>query len=150
VSPASTYLLSIAATTHLLWLESISLNKKHESIAVWIAASDSGVLDARGGRGVVGERGRAGGGAGSERGGGTEAEEEEEEEEEGGGGAKAFDALSAEIAARGAEEGLRREGAATAAGASSSCFCSFAASAVARRASALIWREGRKRVAGRF
>lgn len=150
VSPASTHRLSIAATTLLLCDGSIPWKRKQESIALSIAASDSGVLEARG-------RGESGGGRGATRGGsegaaGLEAGASElavsegaDEEEEAGAPATTLETLSAEMAARGAEVGLKEEEeAAAAAGTSSSscpssfCLLSFEASAVARRTSALI------------
>lgn len=143
MSPASTHRLSIAATTRLRCDGSIPWKRKQESMAFSIAASDSGVLEARG-------RGESGGGRGATRGGseGRTAGSEEgasavSAEEEAGAGAPAttFETLSAETAARGTEEGLKEEEAAAAGTSSSSCssfLLSFEASAVARRTSALI------------
>lgn len=142
MSPASTYHLSIAATTLFRCDESISLKRKHASIAVWIAASDSGVLEVRG-RGVLGERRSAAGGAvvGSSCCGRVEMEALlASNEEEGAAAAPAtLETLSAEMATRGAEEGLK-EGAA-ASSFSSFLLLSLATSEVARRTSALICRE---------
>ena len=142
MSPASTYLLSIAATTLLLREGSISWKRKHESIACAMAPSDSVVLEVKG-RGVFGERG-GGGGEGQARRGRVEMEASAEGGEEGAEAAAAetattLDALSAEIATRGAEEGLKDAGAGEhSASSSSSSLVFLAASAVALRASALI------------